>query len=204
MNVSDAIARRRSVRAYLDQPVDVAVVKDIIERAARTASGGNLQPWHVDIVHGDTLAGIKATLRDRMAKGIPPEKPEYAVYPPGLTAPWEDRRRAVGEAMFSAIGIPREDKAKRMQWFVRNFQFFDAPVALFVSLDRQMGLPQWSDAGALLNSIMLLLVEAGPEDRSRWIHLPLGLQLALRDPAIEWRLPTAPEPAPQAGASDTD
>ena len=41
----------------------------------------------------------------------------------------------------------------------------------------------------------VLLIEAGPEDRSRWIHLPLGLQIALRDPAIEWRLPTAPEPA---------
>ncbi|MBE7416920.1 MAG: GMC family oxidoreductase N-terminal domain-containing protein [Ideonella sp.] len=41
----------------------------------------------------------------------------------------------------------------------------------------------------------VLLVEAGPDDRSRWIHLPLGLQLALRDPSIEWRLPTAPEPA---------
>jgi choline dehydrogenase len=41
----------------------------------------------------------------------------------------------------------------------------------------------------------VLLLEAGPEDRSRWIHLPLGLQIALRDPAIEWRLPTEPEPA---------
>jgi choline dehydrogenase len=41
----------------------------------------------------------------------------------------------------------------------------------------------------------VLLVESGPEDRSRWIHLPLGLQIALRDDRIEWRLPTAPEPA---------
>ncbi len=43
--------------------------------------------------------------------------------------------------------------------------------------------------------LRVLLLEAGPEDRSRWIHLPLGLQIALRDPSIEWRLPTAPEPA---------
>jgi nitroreductase len=190
MNVSDAIARRRSVRAYLDQPVDVAVVRDIVERAARAASGGNLQPWHVDIVHGDTLAGIKATLRDRMAKGIPPETSEYPVYPAGLTAPWEDRRRAVGEAMFSAIGIPREDKAKRLQWFSRNFQFFDAPVALFVSLDRQMGLPQWSDAGALLNSIMLLLVEAGLDScpQECWAMYPqlLGGVLGLPENRILW------------------
>lgn len=41
----------------------------------------------------------------------------------------------------------------------------------------------------------VLLLEAGPEDRSPWIHLPLGLQFALRDRRIEWGLPTQPEPA---------
>ncbi len=41
----------------------------------------------------------------------------------------------------------------------------------------------------------VLLLEAGPEDRSPWIHMPLGLQFALRDERIEWRLPTEPEPA---------
>jgi choline dehydrogenase len=41
----------------------------------------------------------------------------------------------------------------------------------------------------------VLLLEAGPEDRSPWIHLPLGLQFALRDERIEWRLPSEPEPA---------
>ncbi|MBM3408506.1 MAG: choline dehydrogenase [Betaproteobacteria bacterium] len=40
----------------------------------------------------------------------------------------------------------------------------------------------------------VLLIEAGPEDRSFWIHFPLGLQLALRDERIEWRLSTEPDP----------
>ena len=39
------------------------------------------------------------------------------------------------------------------------------------------------------------LIEAGPPDASPWIHHPLGLQFVLRNPKLEWRLPTLPEPA---------
>lgn len=42
-------------------------------------------------------------------------------------------------------------------------------------------------------SVSVLLIEAGPPDDSFWIHFPLGLQLALRDERIEWRLSTEPD-----------
>jgi nitroreductase len=161
MNVSDAIAYRRSVRGFLDTPVDVDLVRSIIEKAARAATGGNLQPWHVDLVHGASLDRLKAIMRDKMAEGPSTETLEYDIYPPKLTPPYTERRFEVGEMLYNAIGIPREDKMGRMMWFARNFQFFNAPVALFVTLDRQMGLPQWGDAGMLLQNIMLLLCEAG-------------------------------------------
>ena len=48
-----------------------------------------------------------------------------------------------------------------MMWFARNFQFFGAPVALFCSVAKTMGSPQWSDLGMYLQSLMLLLREAG-------------------------------------------
>jgi nitroreductase len=63
--------------------------------------------------------------------------------------------------MYAAMGIPREDKAKRLQWFARNYQFFGAPMALFCTVDRRMGPPQWSDLGMFLQSVMLLLREEG-------------------------------------------
>jgi nitroreductase len=160
MNVSQAVDYRRSVRGFLDKPVDPALVKDIVERAARAASGGNLQPWHVDIVQGDSMARLKGIMAEKIANRES-EMPEYAIYPVGLTDPWEGRRAEVGEMLYTSLNIPREDKKARAMWFARNFQFFGAPVGLFISLDRQMGLPQWADAGALLNSIMLLLCEAG-------------------------------------------
>lgn len=160
MNVTQAVAARRSVRAFLDRPVDPAMLREIAIKAARAASGGNLQPWHIDIVTGESLATIKAAMAEKLMRGEV-ETPAYAIYPPELHAPYRDRRFAVGEAMYREIGIPREDKAARRLWFARNFRFFDAPAALFCTVDRCMGPPQWSDLGMYLQTVMLLAVEAG-------------------------------------------
>ena len=160
MNVTDAIAARRSVRGFLDRTADPALLRDIVVKAARAPSGGNLQPWHIDLVTGDSLAALKAVMAAKTAAGEL-EAPGYHIYPRGLTAPYRDRRFAIGEAMYGHIGIPREDRTARLQWFARNFQFFGAPAALFCTVDRQMGPPQWSDLGMYLQNVMLLAVEAG-------------------------------------------
>ncbi len=200
MNVTDAVAYRRSVRGFLDKPVDMAVVKDIIERAARAATGGNVQPWHVDLVHGESMKQLKAIMAEKIA-ARQPEVPEYNIYPPALKQPYEGRRFEVGEMLYGSLGIAREDRKGRAIWFSRNFQFFNAPVGLFLSLDRQMGPPQWGDAGMMLQNICLLLCEAGldscpqecwavypktvgaflrlPEDRILWT----GLAIGFKDPA---------------------
>jgi nitroreductase len=160
MNVSDAIAARRSVRGFLDKPVDAGLLRDIPLKAARAASGGNLQPWHVDLVSGDSLVELKRIVAAKLMAGEA-ETPGYDIYPRELATPYRDRRFAVGEAMYGHIGIPREDKAARRMWFARNFQFFGAPAALFCTVDRRMGPPQWSDLGMYLQNVMLLAVEAG-------------------------------------------
>ena len=161
ITVSQAIADRRSVRAFLDKPVDVALITDILERAARAATGGNLQPWHIDIVHGESMARFKAIMVETLGKGPGSEAAEYDIYPKVLPTLYKDRRFAVGEELYARLGIPREDKMGRMMWFARNFQFFGAPVALFCTVDRNMGPPQWSDLGMYLQNVMLLAVEAG-------------------------------------------
>jgi nitroreductase len=160
MNVTDAVAARRSVRGFLDTPVEMEVLRGIAEKAARAPSGGNLQPWHIDIVTGESLAKLKAVMAAKLA-AREKEEPAYAIYPPELDMPYESRRAGVGEAMYCHIGIPREDRAARRAWFARNFAFFGAPAALFCTVDRAMGPPQWSDLGMYLQSVMLLAVEAG-------------------------------------------
>ncbi len=63
--------------------------------------------------------------------------------------------------MYATISVPREDKEGRMKQFMRNFTFFDAPVAMFFAIDRQMGLGQWSDLGMFIQSLMLVAREHG-------------------------------------------
>lgn len=159
MNVSDAVDRRMSVRAFLKDPVETAVILKVLEKAARAPSGGNLQPWRVTVLNGAALDRFRAVMAERIK--TPPDAPEYPVYPEKLTEPYRTRRFKVGEDMYGLMGIARDEKPKRWAWFYRNFRFFDAPAALFLHVDRQMGAAQWSDLGMLLQTAMLLLQEEG-------------------------------------------
>jgi nitroreductase len=157
MDVRDATASRYSCRAFLPTPVPQSVVREILERAARAPSGGNLQPWLVHAVAGERLEALKAQLRPRFATELPRgEGSEYDVYPRDLKQPYYGRRALVGTQLYQSVGIPREDRPARYRQYARNYLLFDAPVGLFVSIDRTMGPPQWSDVGGFIQTIMLL------------------------------------------------
>lgn len=161
MKVSEAIVTRRSIRGFHDNPVPADVIRRILKTAARTPSGGNLQPWHIQVVSGEPLAQLKQIMLQRVEEMPQGEPTEYDIYPKELVSPYRERRFQVGEDLYGQLGIPREDKAARKKWFSRNFQFFGAPMALFCTVDRRMGPPQWSDLGMFLQSVMLLLREEG-------------------------------------------
>ena len=56
MNVTEAVSSRRSVRAFLETPVEEEVVRRLLLKSSRSASGGNLQPWHVSVLSGKESA----------------------------------------------------------------------------------------------------------------------------------------------------
>ena len=184
MRVNEAVAARRSVRGFTDRPVDPVQVRDLLIAASRAPSGGNLQPWHVDVMTGEPLAAFKTVMAAKLAAGEV-EQPEYPIYPTELDMPYKDRRFAVGEAMYGHIGIPRDDRAARRAWFARNFTFFGAPLAVFVSVGRGMGAPQWSDLGMFLQSFMLLAQEAGLATCAQecWAMYPQTVGAAIGIPA---------------------
>lgn len=184
MEVSEAVASRRSVRGFLDKPVDPAVIRRVVEKAGRAASGGNVQPWHIDVVAGAPLAELKAIMRSRVIEAPKGEPTEYDIYPKELGEPYRSYRFAVGEELYRALGIPREDKMKRMMWFARNFEFFGAPVALFCTVAKTMGPPQWSDLGMYLQTLMLLLREEGLDSCAQecWAIYPETIRAFLGTP----------------------
>ena len=157
MNVTEAVATRKSIRAFLDTPVADDTVAKLLEKAARAPSGGNVQPWRIFVIGHQRMPAFLNFLNTSEIK----EKPEYEIYPPNLPSPYRDTRFKVGEDMYNLLGIPRQDKAARFAHLARNYSFFDAPVGLFCFVDRQMGPPQWSDLGMFLQTFMLLAQEAG-------------------------------------------
>ena len=184
MDAYEAVSSRHSIRAYLDRPVPPDAIRRVLTAAARAPSGGNLQPWHIDIVGGADLARLKEIMRTRVVEAPGGEDKEYDVYPKELVAPYRDYRFQVGEDMYALLGIPREDKAARLGWFARNYQFFDAPLALFCTVDRRMGRPQWSDLGMFLQTVMLLLRAEGLDSCAQecWSTYPKTITTFLGTP----------------------
>ncbi len=185
MHVRDAVASRFSCRAFLPTPVPLATVRELLDRAARAPSGGNLQPWRVHVLAGAPLEHLKALIRPFAPANPRGEGAGYQIYPDPLKEPYYSRRGEVGALLYQAIGIPREDRPARYRQYARNFEFFGAPVGLFFSIDRTMGPPQWSDLGMFVQTVMLLargegLHTCGIEAWTHW-HKTVSAFLALPD-----------------------
>lgn len=160
--VTQAVRTRRSVRAFLDRDVPRPLIEEVLSLAARSPSGGNLQPWRLYVLANDAMGSFKAMMHERIAQAPEGELPlEYEIYPSNLPEPYRTWRYDIGERMYGAIGVGREDKAGRRRQFARNYEFFGAPVGLLCFIDRGMGPPQWADLGMYLQTVMLLLRERG-------------------------------------------
>ncbi|HJM15308.1 MAG TPA: nitroreductase [SAR86 cluster bacterium] len=157
MDVSEAVGSRKSIRAFLDKAVDDSLIKELLEKTSRSASGGNLQPWQIYVINGDTMNSFHKF----QSEWTEPETPAYAIYPENLKEPYKTSRYEVADDMYSLLGIAREDKEERFKQVLKNYEFFGAPAAFFCFVDRQMGRPQWSDLGMFLQTFMLLAREAG-------------------------------------------
>jgi nitroreductase len=157
MDVFEAVDSRISCRQFLDRPVDLNIVEDLIVRAQRAASGGNLQSWFVYALTGKPLAEFKRIVAARIAKGDPRHaKPEYPIYPEPMFGVYHERREHHGVQLYGSLGIDRADPAARLKQYKRNFEFFDAPVALFIAIDRRLGPGQWADLGGYIHALAFL------------------------------------------------
>ena len=157
MNVTDAVLSRRSVRAYEDKAVPLELLRQIMDTARWSPSGCNFQPWEATILTG---APLKA-LQEKLLVAAPQQPEEYAVTPAEITPLYLARLHELGGAMYGAQGIERSDAERRADFVRQNNLSFGAPALLLTYLPRFMGAAQWSDIGMWLQSIMLLLREAG-------------------------------------------
>ncbi|MGW3210190.1 nitroreductase [Streptomyces sp. NPDC001135] len=161
MDVYKAVDSRRAVRAFTGEPVPRAALERVLTAAARSPSGGNLQPWHTYVLTGAPLAELKKRAGARAAAGDPGDERQYRMYPPRPKSPYRERRSAAAAQRFTALGIRRGDTEARRAAVDENWRCFGAPCLLLCYLDRDMGAAQWADLGMYLQTVMLLLRAEG-------------------------------------------
>ena len=204
MDVIEAILNRKSIRAFTDQPVPRELVQEILEISQRAPSGTNTQPWHTYVCTGDVQAAIVKDTLEIVNSGQGKSYEDLNYYPNKWKDVHRDRRRGVGWSLYGLLGIEKGDRERSQAQGNRNFKFFDAPIGIFVTVDKYLMNGSWADTGMYLQTIMLAAKGKGLDTcpQAAWIpfqdallkHLEIpddqvlvsGMSLGYADPdAIE-------------------
>lgn len=177
-HVDDAITSRHSVRAFLDTPVDVQTIKDILAVSSRAPSGTNTQPWKVYVVTGQKRAEmIDRVCAAQIELHQEPQladqyKETFAYYPETWISPFIDRRRENGWGLYGLLNIQKGEKEKMAAQQLRNFQLFDAPVALYFTVNKAMGIGSKMDISMMIQNVMVAAKARGLDTcpQAAWNH----------------------------------
>jgi len=183
MTVEEAVVGRRSIRAFLPKSVPRELIERLLAIAGRAPSGSNVQPWRVWVLEGAVRDEIVREAVARYDRGEV-SKREYNYYPVKWREPYLARRRACGWGLYGTLGISREEKDKMHAQHARNYAFFDAPVGLIFSIDRDLERGSWLDYGMFLQSIMVAARGFGLETcpQAAWLTFWEVLQRRLAIP----------------------
>lgn len=160
MNVETALLQRKSVRAFLDKPVDKSVVAHILSCASHAPSGKNTQPWQVAVTMGQTKELICQQLLNEFTQDNP-KTLDYKYYSDSLTHEFKRRAVECGMLLYQTLDIDRNNKEQRLKQWARNYHGFDAPVMLYFFADPSVEKGSFLDYGMFLQSIMLMATSMG-------------------------------------------
>ena len=155
ITVDEAITGRRSVRAFLPDPVSRETVAHILSVASRAPSGTNTQPWQVHALFGAARQRLTDAVLDAFYNEQGAHDHERLYYMTEWREPYVSRRRKVGWDMYGLVGITRENREGMREQTARNYKFFDAPVGLIFAIDQDMHWGSWLDCGMFIENVML-------------------------------------------------
>ena len=154
MHFLDALHARKSVRAFRPDPVPLDLVKELLVLASRAPSGTNIQPWKVHVVAGDVRRRLEEEVlahRETNPEDVRAEFPRMNK----RKEPYQGRMRKLGKEMYGLIGIPKGDQAANWAQWGRNYKFFDAPVGLIFTVDKELDRMSYVDVGMFMQTFML-------------------------------------------------
>jgi len=153
-DLEETIRQRRSIRMFQpDRPVARELIDEALDLAIRAPSNSNIQPWHVVFASGGARDRLVAALLEAAQAGPPkvPELPEHFVH----------FRSETGKVVYGSMGIARDDLDGRRAAVLRNWEFFRAPLAGIVCMDRELGLVDSLGVGMFLQTLVLALTARG-------------------------------------------
>ena len=151
---AEIVTGRRSIRGFKPEPVPRKLIEEVLELALRAPSSHNTQPWNFTVVAGEPLDRIRAGNTERNLAGVPDSREFRAGG--GIGPQHRERQIEVAKQLFGVMGIAREDKEGRMDWVLRGFRQFDAPVSVVVTYDKVLEGSDIApfDCGAVTNALV--------------------------------------------------
>ncbi|WP_223111227.1 MULTISPECIES: nitroreductase [Aeromicrobium] len=155
-SLRDLLRGRRSIRGYRPDPVPQELIRDVLADAILAPSSMNTQPWKLHVLTGDVLDRIRAENSRLMLSGAPIQR-EITVSEK-YEGVHRERQVDIAKRLFAAMGIARDDTDGRLDWTMRGFRQFDAPVSIVVAFDRSLepiGPVAHFDLGAVVHALVL-------------------------------------------------
>lgn len=153
------MGNRHSVRGFLPQPVDHALIRHILKLSQRSASNCNIQPWLVHLLSGAAAERMRSNLVAAAERGeqVSPDLTSSEPYP-GI---YRTRQIEAAKALYDATGVAREDKEGRRRSLLRNYSFFGAPHVAFLFMPDWAGEAEAINLGMYAQTFMLALEAHG-------------------------------------------
>jgi len=182
MSLTKILNNRSSIRAFIDKPLENDLLKNIFTLAQRSISNCNVQPWQSYVVSGKTKNKLKTALTEQIMSGKQPE-PEFD-WTPKYQAQHRDRQFGSANALYGALGIDRKDKTARQASMLKNWQFFNAPHAVFFCMEKYLGIMGAVDLGIYAQTLSLIMQEHGIDSCMQGAlgQFPLPIKQALNIP----------------------
>ncbi len=136
MNYEEIAQDRRSIRGYKTDPIPREILEEIIHIAKHAPSSMNTQPWHFHVLTGEPLERIRKGNTEKMMAGSSVDREIKLNH--GYEGPHRERQIEIAVQLFEAMGIARDDKERRMDWVMRGFRQFDAPVSIVITVDKAL------------------------------------------------------------------
>lgn len=179
MDIMEAIRKRKSIRAYLPEPVPRDVMKELLEAAILAPTGSNSQPWKFYVVAGER----KKQLDDVILKCLEESHTtsnELQMQHEGGDEEVQERISARRmELMREVMEILRNNDVPMETFATGSFKYFGAPVAIFVTMDKSLAENTLVAVGAAVENLMLLACEKGLG--TCWIGMALMYSKEIRE-----------------------